>query len=106
MPGVAIMRHDINGIDTAVYPAGEGDPIIFLHGGGTAPGFDELLPLAEHARLILPVHPGFGASADDPSIDGVQDVALHYLGLLDRLDLRQIPLVGNALCGCLSAPIA
>jgi|tagenome__1003787_1003787.scaffolds.fasta_scaffold20927434_2 pimeloyl-ACP methyl ester carboxylesterase len=106
MPGFAEERHDINGIDTAVYTAGEGDPIIFLHGGGTAPGFDELLPLAEHARLILPVHPGFGASADDPSIDGVQDVALHYLDLLDRLDLRQIALVGHSLGGCLAATIA
>lgn len=106
MPGFAEQRHDINGVDTAVYTAGEGDPILVLHGGGTAPGFDELLPLAENARLILPVHPGFGASAGDPSIEGVQDYALHYLDLFDRLELDQIALVGHSLGGCLAATIA
>jgi len=60
-------RIDVNGVDTAVFTAGEGAPIVVLHGGGTAPGFDELLPLAEHARLILPIHPGFGASGDAPA---------------------------------------
>jgi hypothetical protein len=66
-------HHEINGIDTAVLTAGEGPPIVFFHGAGTATGFDALLPLAGNARLIVPNHPGFGASADDPSIDSVQD---------------------------------
>ena len=29
-------RHEINGIDTAVLTAGEGPPIVFFHGAGTA----------------------------------------------------------------------
>ena len=62
-------RYEINGIDTAVFTAGEGEPLVFLHGAGTALGFDSLLPLAERVRLIVPHHPGFGASADDPRID-------------------------------------
>ncbi len=106
MPAYAEVRHDINGIDTAVLTAGEGAPIVVLHGGGTAPGFDELLPLADGARLILPIHPGFGASADDPSIDCVQDYVMHYLDLLDRLGLDEISLVGHSLGGCFAATIA
>jgi pimeloyl-ACP methyl ester carboxylesterase len=106
MPAYAEARHDINGIDTAVLTAGEGAPIVVLHGGGTAPGFDELLPLADGARLILPIHPGFGASADDPSIDCVQDYVMHYLDLLDRLGLDEISLVGHSLGGCFAATIA
>ena len=59
-------RYVLNGIDTAVYTAGIGTPLVFLHGGGTATGFDSLLPLAARCRLIVPIHPGFGASDDDP----------------------------------------
>jgi pimeloyl-ACP methyl ester carboxylesterase len=99
-------RHDVNGIDTAVLTAGEGTPIVVLHGGGTAPGFDELLPLAEHARLIMPIHPGFGASGDALGIDSRQDYVLHYLDLLDRLGLDEVSLVGHSLGGFLTAEIA
>ena len=53
---------DVNGIDTAVLTAGEGDPLVYFHGAGTMTGFDALLPLAERVRLIVPIHPGFGAA--------------------------------------------
>jgi pimeloyl-ACP methyl ester carboxylesterase len=106
MPAFAEERHDINGVDTAVLTAGRGMPIVLLHGGGTAPGFDELLPLAANARLIVPIHPGFGASADDPGVRGVQDVVLHYLDLFDRLGLDEVALVGHSLGGCVAATIA
>jgi pimeloyl-ACP methyl ester carboxylesterase len=99
-------RHDVNGVDTAVFTAGEGAPIVVLHGGGTAPGFDELLPLAEHGRLILPIHPGFGASGDAPGIDCLQDYVCHYLDLLDCLGLDQVSLVGASLGGFLACQIA
>lgn len=79
---------------------------MFLHGGGTVTGFDALLPLAEHARLIVPNHPGFGASADDPSVDGFQDYVLHYLDLFDRLGLGELSLAGHSLGGCLAALLA
>ena len=87
MAGYRGSRYDINGIDTAVFTAGEGPPLVFFHGGGTATGFDAILPLAEHVRLIVPYHPGFGASADDPSIDSLEDYVDHYLDLFDRLEL-------------------
>lgn len=96
----------INGIDTAVLTAGEGEPVVFLHGGGTATGFDALLPLAERARLIVPIHPGFGASADDPSIDDIQDYVLHYLDLFDHLGLEGLALAGHSFGGFLAARIA
>ena len=99
-------RHDVNGVDTAVFTAGEGAPIVVLHGGGTAPGFDELLPLAEHGRLILPIHPGFGASGDATGLDRLQDYVRHYLDLLDRLGLDEVSLVGASLGGYLACEIA
>ena len=106
MAGFSEDRIDVNGIDTAVLSAGDGEPLVFLHGAGTAAGFETLLPLAERFRLILPIHPGFGASADDPSIDSIHDYKLHYLDLFDRLGLGQISLVGHSLGGYLAATLA
>ena len=94
---------DVNGIDTAVFTAGEGDPLVYFHGAGTAFGFDHLLPLAERFRLIVPHHPGFGASADDPSIDSLHDYVLHYLDLLERLGVDELSLVGESMGGCIAA---
>ena len=51
-------RFDVNGIDTAVLTAGEGEPLVYFHGAGTALRVRPLLPLAERFRLIVPNHPG------------------------------------------------
>ena len=53
-------RFNLRGIETVVHIAGEGDPLVFLHGAGTVTGFDALLPLAERFKLVVPFHPGFG----------------------------------------------
>jgi pimeloyl-ACP methyl ester carboxylesterase len=92
MPAYREEHVDVNGIDTAVFSAGEGETLVFFHGAGTATGFDCLLPLAERFRLVVPHHPGFGASADDPSIDSMHDYVLHYLDLFDRLGIGELSL--------------
>jgi pimeloyl-ACP methyl ester carboxylesterase len=97
MPAYTEEHFDVNGIDTAVFTAGEGEPLVFLHGAGTGPGFDSLLPLGHRFRLILPHHPGFGASADDPSIARIEDYVLHYLDLLEQLEIDELSLVGHSM---------
>src|SRR5581483_4589041 len=106
MPAYREDHYELNGIDTAVLSAGDGLPLVFLHGGGTVEGFDALLPLAEHGRLIVPHHPGFGASADDPAIDSLHDYVLHYLDLFDALELDELTLIGLSLGGYLAAMLA
>jgi pimeloyl-ACP methyl ester carboxylesterase len=106
MPEFREERVDVNGIDTAVLTAGDGDPVVYFHGAGTAFGFDHLLPLAERFRLIVPYHPGFGASVDDPSIDSLHDYLLHYLDLFDLLGVDELSLVGESMGGCLAATFA
>jgi pimeloyl-ACP methyl ester carboxylesterase len=99
-------RFAVNGIDTAVFSAGDGPPVVFLHGMGTATGFDCMLPLADRFRLIVPHHPGFGASADDPSVDSLHDYVLHYLELLDLLELEELSLMGLSGGGAIAAWLA
>ena len=50
----------INGVDTVVLSAGEGEPLLFLHGGGTWHGYEFAKKWAEKFRVIHPYHPGFG----------------------------------------------
>src|SRR5262249_38599308 len=96
-------RHDVNGIETVVLSAGEGEPLVFFHGAGTAFGFEHLLPLAERHRLVVPHHPGFGRSADDPSIDSLHDYVLHYLDLFESLGIDQLALIGESMGGNIAA---
>jgi pimeloyl-ACP methyl ester carboxylesterase len=99
-------RIEIAGVELAVNEAGEGPPLLFLHGAGTVTGLDSLLPLAEHFRLIVPNHPGFGASADDPQIRSVHDYERIYLDLLDELGIGELTLAGHSMGGWIAATLA
>jgi pimeloyl-ACP methyl ester carboxylesterase len=99
-------RLELGGVEIALHEAGEGEPLLFLHGAGTATGFDSLLPLAEHFRLIVPHHPGFGSSADDTAIRSVHDYERHYLDLLDVLGIASFSLVGHSMGGWIAATLA
>jgi pimeloyl-ACP methyl ester carboxylesterase len=97
---------DVNGVETVVLEAGDGEPLVFFHGAGTITGFDSLLPLAERFRLIVPHHPGFGLSGDDPTVGRIEDYARHYLDLFDLLGIRELSLVGHSMGGYLAATFA
>ncbi len=58
-------EYTVNGNKTQVLSAGQGEPVMFWHGAGTAGGWDFLAPLTEKFKVYLPIHPGFGGSADD-----------------------------------------
>src|ERR1051325_2894401 len=96
---------DVNGIDTMVLTAGAGDPVVFFHGAGTASGFDWLLPIAEHFRLIVAYHPGFGRSGG-PALPGVDHLARHQLDVLDRLGVARFHLAGQSMGGWMAATLA
>jgi pimeloyl-ACP methyl ester carboxylesterase len=97
----------VSGVRVEVLEAGKGEPIVFLHGAGTGGGFDHMLPLAAERRLIIPVHPGFGGSDDDPRIDSLLDYAVHYAGLFGQLGLdKPVDVIGHSLGGWIASLLA
>jgi pimeloyl-ACP methyl ester carboxylesterase len=90
-----------------MYEAGEGPPILFLHGAqGFAPEHPYVAPLSERHRLIAPSHPGFGTSSLPDWIDSVDDIAYIHLELLDRLRLDQVDVIGCSIGGWIAAELA
>jgi pimeloyl-ACP methyl ester carboxylesterase len=99
-------RVGVHGVEVTVLSAGEGEPLVYLHGAGTTTGFDALLPLAERFRLIVPFHPGYGPSDDDPTVDDVHDLRRHYLDLFDALGIEELALMGASMGGWIAANFA
>jgi pimeloyl-ACP methyl ester carboxylesterase len=96
----------VNGIETVVLEAGSGPTLVFLHGAGTVTGFDFAAPWTKTFRVIIPYHPGFGPSADDPDVTDIHDYVLHYVELFDVLNLSQIRLVGQSMGGFIATKYA
>jgi 4,5:9,10-diseco-3-hydroxy-5,9,17-trioxoandrosta-1(10),2-diene-4-oate hydrolase len=85
--------------------AGQGEPVVLLHGGGPGASgmsnFARNLPVfAEHFRTIVVDQPGFGKS-DKPPVEGnyFTFAASALAGLLDELGIEKVKLIGNSLGG-------
>jgi pimeloyl-ACP methyl ester carboxylesterase len=97
----------VDGVRVQVLQAGHGAPLVYFHAAGTTGGFQELLPLAENRTLIIPIHPGFGASDDDLRIDSALDYVVHYATLFDQLRLRTpVDLIGHSVGGWIASLFA
>ncbi len=94
-------------VELDVYRGGSGPSLLFLHGGGglnpAAPAFSML---ARHFSVTAPVHPGFGSSSLPFWMDSVDDFVHVHLELMEKLDLRDVILVGTSLGGWVAADLA
>ena len=97
---------DLFGVRTVYYEAGQGPTVVFFHGGGAFHGFQFARPWTMSFRVICPHHPGFGQSADDPRVGGMQHYVLHYLDFFERLGLDKVHLAGASMGGRLAAEFA
>ena len=86
---------------------GQGRPYLILHGGAGPNSVGGLASaLAANSRTITPTHPGFGGEPRPDWLCSVPDLALAYLGLLERLDLRDVIVIGNSIGGWIAAEMA
>jgi pimeloyl-ACP methyl ester carboxylesterase len=96
----------IDGVKTVVHTAGTGEPLVLFHGAGTVDGFEFAEAWANRFRVIVPYHPGFGESGDDPAISDIHDYVMHYLELFDALKIDKLNLAGISMGGYMAAKFA
>jgi pimeloyl-ACP methyl ester carboxylesterase len=99
----------IGPVDVTVDEQGEGRPVLLLHGGGgpdTVAGFGTLLAQAKPARVIGPVHPGFGGTPRPEALHTVGGLAALYVALLEQLGVDDVAVVGNSIGGWIAAEMA
>jgi pimeloyl-ACP methyl ester carboxylesterase len=97
----------VNGCKIALMRGGSGSPLLILHGASGAGGWLPFMAaLAEKFDVLVPEHPGFGASDTPDWLDTIHDLAYFYLDVLDRLDLSRVHLVGLSLGGWIAAELA
>src|ERR1700729_122478 len=95
------------GLTLRVDESGSGQPVLFLHGGGgpqSIAGFAQ--NLSAYARVLLPVHPGFAGEPRPDWYNGIDDLAITYLELLERLDLDNVLVIGSSMGGWIAAEMA
>ncbi|GAA1671756.1 alpha/beta hydrolase [Fodinicola feengrottensis] len=100
LPGVEHRFVDVNGLRTHVALAGQGEPLVLLHGWPQHWWqWRHVIPtLADHYRVICPDLRGLGWTDAPPAGYGPADSADDVLGLLDRLGVHRFGLVGHD-CG-------
>ena len=96
----------VDGVNTVIHVAGSGEPVVVFHGAGTVDGFDFAEQWADRFRVIVPYHPGFGESGDDPTFTDIHDYVMHYLGLFETVGIDKVRLVGVSLGGWIAAQFA
>ena len=101
VPQVRSLYETAYGVKTHYVTAGEGEPLIMIHGGGPgasgATGWSKTIPaLAEHYRVYAIDLIGNGES-DIPAMEySLQTLVEHVAGFIDTLNLGKVRIMGNS----------
>ncbi|MES2160796.1 MAG: alpha/beta hydrolase [Pseudomonadota bacterium] len=91
----------------AVDDQGNGRAYLLLHGGaGPASMAGLAAALSATARVLTPTHPGFNGEPRPEDFSSAADLARAYLDLLDRLEIRDVVIVGSSFGGWVAAEMA
>lgn len=101
-------------IDTAggrtrvrVYEAGDGEPLLFLHGaGGLFPDDPFVTKLAERYHVYAPLLPGYEDSEGGENVRDMLGFTLHTFDVMDALGLEKPIVVGHSMGGMIAAEMA
>src|SRR3984893_10517613 len=98
--GGSMQRIAIGEVSLEVAIAGDGAPLLFLHGGDYfAQNHAFLERLARHWRVFAPRHPGFGGSGRPDGFRTIHDLAYLYLDMIEQHGLDDAVLVGSSFGG-------
>lgn len=90
-----------------VYEAGDGEPLLFLHGaGGLFPDDPFVAKLAERYHVYAPVLPGYEDSEGAENIRDMLGFTLHTFDVMDALGLDKPIVVGHSMGGMIAAEMA
>lgn len=101
----------VAGKNVGLTETGDGAPVLYLHGIPDLHGI-EAEPMVFHqalarsCRLIAPAHPGCAETAEDETLETMDDVVFHYLRVLDALQLERCAIVGSGIGGWIAAELA
>ena len=102
VPQVRAMSETVYGVKTHYVVSGEGEPIVFVHGGGPGAGgaagwaLNTMPALKDQFRCYALDLIGYGFT-DKPLIQySFQTLVEHLAGFIDALDLKKVRLVGNS----------
>ena len=99
---------EVRGVPTFLYDAGEGPPVVLIHGyGDTADGWRRVVPglLPRHRVVALDVPP-FGRSAE-PDVPRLLDFYREFFPeLFERLEIESATVIGHSLGGAISLHVA
>ena len=98
-------------ISPALYRAGEGEPLVLLHGFTATwrcwlPNLAELVPRFEVIAPTLHGHDGGPALPDGKKSKGIGDAADHVEAQLDELGVGEAHFAGNSMGGALALELA
>ena len=99
-------RLTVAGTRIRLQSAGEGPPLLYLHGANGVAWLPGHPALAAHCRVLLPEHPNWGEDELAGGLESIDDLVYFYLDFLDALGLERVHLVGHSLGGWLAAEIA
>jgi 4,5:9,10-diseco-3-hydroxy-5,9,17-trioxoandrosta-1(10),2-diene-4-oate hydrolase len=110
--GLTSRTVQVGGRKIQLSEAGNGPPVLMLHGGGPgASGVSNYTrnigALARHFRVLVPDMPGYGQSTKGINrADPFGDLAGSMVGLLDALHIDTAHLIGNSLGGACALRLA
>ncbi len=98
----------VNGVISEVLTAGEGPPLVLLHGDGDTPAsWQWVFPaLARHHRVLAPSLPGHADTDQQQADFTIANMTQFMSSWLDALELDACMVVGNSLGGLLAIRLA
>jgi pimeloyl-ACP methyl ester carboxylesterase len=92
---------------TRLMEAGQGEPLLFLHGAGGSAGWPPFLEdLSRQFHVYLPWHPGYSESQGLDHVDDVLDMVIYYQDFFDAIGVESAHVVGHSMGGMFAAELA